>query len=78
MSLVLLQFLATNGSLTTEHVDALWEDTKDKHSSRHVFLQLCELSKCLEEELVGSSLIHTNPIYINIFIYLRLTTCSAS
>ena len=54
MSLVLLQFLATNGSLTTEHVDALWDDTKDKHSSRHVFLQLCELSKYLEEDLVSS------------------------
>ncbi|KAI6652676.1 Ubiquitin carboxyl-terminal hydrolase 34-like [Oopsacas minuta] len=52
VSLVLLQFLATNGSLTTEHVDALWEDTKDKHSSRHVFLQLYELSKHIEEDLV--------------------------
>ena len=52
ISHVLLQFLATNFSLTTEHVDALWEDTKDKHCSRQVFLILSDLSKTLEEDLV--------------------------
>ena len=54
MSFGLLQFLATNFSLTTENVDALWEDTKDKHCSRHVFSNLSELSKYLEEDLVSS------------------------
>lgn len=76
MSLVLLQFLATNGSLTTEHVDALWEDTKDKHSSRHVFIQLCELSKYLEEDLVTCLSNHAN--LISYCVYLRWITYSAS
>ena len=53
ISYVLLQFLSTNCSLTTEHVDALWEDTKDKHCSRQVFHLLSDLSKLLEEDLVS-------------------------